>query len=164
MRESSDRIGQIVEMIDEIARRTDLLALNAAVESARAGEAGRGFAVVANEVRKLSQQSADAALQIRSLVGASSKRVKDGAALVEEAGVALERITRTIATLEERMRDISATAGEQFSGLQDVKVAIGRIDTIAEKDRGSLETSAFDLTEADVPGDEGGFPSDRMAA
>ncbi|MCZ8333876.1 MAG: methyl-accepting chemotaxis protein [Rhodobacteraceae bacterium] len=164
MRESSDRIGQIVEMIDEIARRTDLLALNAAVESARAGEAGRGFAVVANEVRKLSQQSADAALQIRSLVGASSKRVKDGAALVEEAGVALERITRTIGTLEERMRDISATAGEQFSGLQEVKVAIGRIDTIADKDRGSPAAPAFDLPETGDAGDEGGFPPDRMAA
>lgn len=135
IRESSDRISQIVELIDEIARRTDLLALNAAVESARAGEAGRGFAVVANEVRKLSQQSADAALQIRSLVGASSKRVKDGASLIEEAGVALERITHTIGTLEERMRDISTTAGEQFSGLQEVKVAIGRIDTMAEADR-----------------------------
>ena len=135
VRESSEQIGQIVELIDEIARRTDLLALNAAVESARAGEAGRGFAVVANEVRKLSQQSADAALQIRALVGTSSQRVKDGAAVIEEAGVALERITGTIATLEERMRDISATAGEQFSGLQDLKVAIGRIDTIAEKER-----------------------------
>lgn len=135
VRQSSEQIGQIVELIDEIARRTDLLALNAAVESARAGEAGRGFAVVANEVRKLSQQSADAALQIRALVGTSSQRVRDGAALIEEAGVALERITRTIGTLEERMRDISNTAGEQFSGLQDLKVAIGRIDTIAEKDR-----------------------------
>lgn len=143
IRESSDRISQIVELIDEIARRTDLLALNAAVESARAGEAGRGFAVVANEVRKLSQQSADAALQIRSLVGASSKRVKDGAALIEETGVALERITQTIGTLEERMRDISTTAGEQFSGLQEVKVAIGRIDTIAEADREGPSLVAF---------------------
>lgn len=139
IRESSDRISQIVEMIDEISRRTDLLALNAAVESARAGEAGRGFAVVANEVRKLSQQSADASLQIRSLVGASSKRVKDGAALVEEAGVALDRITLTIGTLEARMRDIAATACEQSSGLQEVKVAIDRIDAIAEEEGRAAE-------------------------
>jgi methyl-accepting chemotaxis protein len=163
IRESSDRISQIVEMIDEISRRTDLLALNAAVESARAGEAGRGFSVVANEVRKLSQQSADAALQIRSLVASSSKRVKDGAALVEEAGVALERITQTIATLEDRMRDISATADEQFSGLQEVKVAINRIDTIAEEDvaiaGGRARRQPVTAVEED-----GGFPPDRLAA
>ena len=163
IREASDRISQIVEMIDEISRRTDLLALNAAVESARAGEAGRGFAVVANEVRKLSQQSADAALQIRSLVVASSKRVKDGAALVEEAGVALERITRTIGTLEERMRDISATADEQFSGLQEVKVAINRIDTIAEEDVISVASRGVQAPEVAAE-DGGAFPPDRLAA
>ena len=134
IQESSVKIGHIVEMIDEIARRTDLLALNAAVESARAGEAGRGFAVVANEVRKLSQQSAEAAVQIRGLVGDSSARVQDGAERVAEAGQALDRVTETIATLEARMRDIADTANEQFSGLQEVKQAIGKIDTIAEED------------------------------
>lgn len=134
IQESSVKIGHIVEMIDEIARRTDLLALNAAVESARAGEAGRGFAVVANEVRKLSQQSAEAAVQIRGLVGDSTARVQDGAARVAEAGQALDRVTETIATLEARMRDIADTANEQFSGLQEVKQAIGKIDTIAEED------------------------------
>ena len=134
IREASERIGEIVAMIDEIARRTDLLALNAAVESARAGEAGRGFAVVANEVRKLSQQSADAALQIRSLVGTSSTRVKDGAALVEEAGAALDRMRATIAALEDRMRDVAGTVEDQCSGLQDVRRAIERIDMIGEED------------------------------
>lgn len=134
IREASDRISQIVVVIDEISRRTDLLALNAAVESARAGEAGRGFAVVAHEVRKLAQQSADAALQIRSLVSSSSRQVKDGAALVEEAGVVLERMTQAIGTLEARMRDISTTAGEQCAGLQEVKVAIDRIDRVTEEE------------------------------
>lgn len=158
IRDSSDRISEIVAMIDEIARRTDLLALNAAVESARAGEAGRGFAVVANEVRKLSQQSADAALQIRSLVGASAERVRDGASLVEEAGVALERMTGTIGTLEARMRDIAANASEQFSGLQDVRQAIGKIDTIAEDDHGvSAPRPAARV-------DMGGFGAEPLAA
>jgi methyl-accepting chemotaxis protein len=151
-----------VELIDEIARRTDLLALNAAVESARAGEAGRGFAVVANEVRKLAQQSADAALQIRSLVGASSGRVKDGAALVEEAGVALDRITDTIAMLEQRMREISSTASEQFAGLQDVKRAIGRIDTIADEDRPGGRVAAKGA--GDGPGDHPEGGAARLAA
>jgi|GEM_PF-5191906 len=161
IRESSERIGEIVGMIDEIARRTDLLALNAAVESARAGEAGRGFAVVANEVRKLSQQSADAALQIRSLVGASATRVKDGAALVEDAGVALERMTTTIATLELRMRDIASTAAEQSSGLLDVRQAIGRIDTIAEVD---VPVSATEPPHRTTPPMDGGFGEARDAA
>jgi hypothetical protein len=154
IQDSSVKIGQIVELIDEISRRTDLLALNAAVESARAGDAGRGFAVVANEVRKLSQQSADAALQIRSLVGDSSARVKDGAALVTEAGDALVRVTDTIATLEVRMRDIAETASEQFSGLQEVTRAIGKIDLIAEEDR---QTSAAPQIMAP---EDGGFGED----
>lgn len=134
IKESSDQISHIVEMIDEIARRTDLLALNAAVESARAGDAGRGFAVVANEVRKLAQQSADATLQIRSLVKTSTGRVQEGSNLVEETSTALDRISKAVSDLDVRMRDIAHGAAEQFSGLQQVTVAINRIDQIALDD------------------------------
>lgn len=134
IRQSSDGITAIVELIDEIARRTDLLALNAAVESARAGEAGRGFAVVANEVRKLSQQSADATTRIRALVSTSGQRVKEGAALVEEAGTALLRIAEAISDLDMRMRDISESAADQSNGLAEVKGVIERLDAVSDGD------------------------------
>jgi methyl-accepting chemotaxis protein len=132
MREASDSIGRIVELIDEIARRTDLLALNAAVESARAGDAGRGFAVVANEVRKLAQQSADATLQIRNLVTVSASRVRDGATMVEKAGASLNRITDGITDLEQRMQEIFDGAEAQSRGLSAVTVAIARLDGLTE--------------------------------
>lgn len=134
IRESSEGITQIVELIDEIARRTDLLALNAAVESARAGEAGRGFAVVANEVRKLAQQSADATLQIRTLVNTSGNRVKEGGALVVEAERSLQRIMTAVAELDTRMQEIATGASEQSAGLQQMSVAINRIDSIRSDD------------------------------
>lgn len=132
MREASSGISRIVELIDEIARRTDLLALNAAVESARAGEAGRGFAVVANEVRKLAQQSADATLQIRNLVSVSATRVRDGSEMVEEAGASLTRIAEVISDLDQRMQEISDGAAAQSRGLSEVTQTIARLDTHAE--------------------------------
>jgi methyl-accepting chemotaxis protein len=83
---SSRQIGDIIGTIDGIAFQTNILALNAAVEAARAGEQGRGFAVVAGEVRSLAQRSADAAREIKSLIGASVDRVETGSRLVAEAG------------------------------------------------------------------------------
>lgn len=145
IRESSDQIGQIVEMIDEIARRTDLLALNAAVESARAGDAGRGFAVVANEVRKLAQQSADATTRIRSLVATSTGRVREGADLVVQAELALHRISDAVAGLDSTIRDISAGAAEQSSGLEQVNQAIRRIDEISVEDSQNDDGGEDDL-------------------
>jgi hypothetical protein len=134
IQESAENISEIVSVIDEIARRTDLLALNAAVESARAGEAGRGFAVVANEVRKLAQQSADAALQIRDLVSASGEKVKEGASLVSQTGEALGRIDGAVAELNQIIQGIALGANEQSSALNQVSKAITLIDTIAEQD------------------------------
>ena len=132
--QSSVQIGQIVTVIDEIARQTDLLALNAAVESARAGDAGRGFAVVANEVRKLAQRSADAALQIRSLVKASSTRVVEGVGLVDETGRALDRIVAAIAELDAVIGSIATGASEQSRDLTQVTQAITRLDQMAVDD------------------------------
>jgi len=132
IRESAQGISAIVELIDEIARRTDLLALNAAVESARAGEAGRGFAVVANEVRKLAHQSADATTRIRELVSSSGRRVEEGAELVTQAGEALLQIADAISDLDERMSEIAQGAADQSEGLAQVTVAIGRLDAFSD--------------------------------
>jgi hypothetical protein len=129
--QSSIQIGEIVTVIDEIARQTDLLALNAAVESARAGEAGRGFAVVANEVRKLAQRSADAAQQIRALVTTSGKQVVEGVGLVDETGKALQRIVTAIAELNSVIGNIAVGAEEQSRGLSQVSLAISHLDDAA---------------------------------
>lgn len=133
---SSVQISQIITVIDEIARQTDLLALNAAVESARAGEAGRGFAVVANEVRKLAQRSADAAQQIRVLVSTSSNRVVEGVGLVSETGKTMSRIVNAVAELADLMNGIALGASEQSQGLNQVNHAISRLHTLGEGDTG----------------------------
>ncbi|PWR03499.1 hypothetical protein DKT77_06490 [Meridianimarinicoccus roseus] len=131
---SSEQIRQIITMIDEIARQTDLLALNAAVEAARAGEAGRGFAVVATEVRELAKRSADAAQQIRSLVTTSSGQVVEGVDLVGETGEVLKRIVTAVTEIDTLMRGIATSAEEQSEGLNDVTCAIARIDSITDEE------------------------------
>lgn len=140
--QSSVQIGQIITVIDEIARQTDLLALNAAVESARAGEAGRGFAVVANEVRKLAQRSADAAHEIRALVATSSARVVEGVGLVDEAGRALNRIVAAIAELNTVIGSIAAGAADQSRDLTQVTRTITRLEDGAELAHARHKTAA----------------------
>jgi methyl-accepting chemotaxis protein len=141
--QSSVQIGQIITVIDEIARQTDLLALNAAVESARAGDAGRGFAVVANEVRKLAQRSADAALQIRSLVAVSSARVVEGVGLVDETGRVLKTIVAAIDELNEVIASIAAGAADQSRDLTQVTQVITRLDQWATTDADDADATMW---------------------
>ena len=119
--ESSHKIGDIIGVIDEIARQTNLLALNAAVEAARAGEAGRGFAVVASEVRSLAQRSAQAAKDIKDLIANSSGQVKEGVDLVKSCGRVAQRDRR----LDPEGRrasshEIAAASAEQASGIDQI--------------------------------------------
>ncbi len=125
---SSQSIGQIIGVVDEIAFQTNLLALNAGVEAARAGEAGRGFAVVASEVRALAQRSAEAAKEIKSLISTSSAEVGQGVELVGLTGKALEKIVAQVIDLEASVSNITARAKEQATSLQDIQEVVHQID------------------------------------
>jgi len=145
--DSSRKVSQIIGVIDEIAFQTNLLALNAGVEAARAGEAGKGFAVVAQEVRELAQRSAQAAKEIKALISASSAQVQEGVSLVGETGSALTRISEQILSVNKLIQDISASAREQSSGLQEINVAVNNMDQVTQQNAAMVEetTAAANL-------------------
>jgi len=139
--QSSNKIAQIIGVIDEIAFQTNLLALNAGVEAARAGESGRGFAVVAQEVRALAQRSADAAKEIKGLINASSSQVSSGVDLVGRAGEALKRIVDQVASIDGLVNEISASAQEQATGLNEVNAAVNQMDQVVQQNAAMVEQS-----------------------
>ena len=136
---SSQQIGQIIGVIDEIAFQTNLLALNAGVEAARAGDAGRGFAVVASEVRALAQRSAEAAKEIKALINASDGQVKDGVRLVGEAGRALAKIVEQVVSINEIVAEIASSSQEQASGLAQVNSAVNQMDHVTQQNAAMVE-------------------------
>jgi methyl-accepting chemotaxis protein len=139
---SSRKVGDIIGVIDEIARQTNLLALNAAVEAARAGEAGRGFAVVASEVRTLAQRSSQAAKDIKDLITSSNSQVKEGVELVNRAGNSLQEIVETIKRVAEIVTGIASASAEQSSGIEEVNKALNRIDEVTQQNTALVEESA----------------------
>ncbi|MES2187286.1 MAG: methyl-accepting chemotaxis protein [Pseudomonadota bacterium] len=139
---SSRQISDIIGTIDGIAFQTNILALNAAVEAARAGEQGRGFAVVASEVRSLAQRSAEAAKQIKQLIGASVERVESGTNLVRDAGSTMGEIVASVQRVNDIIGEISAASREQSSGIDQVNGAMGQLDQMTQQNAALVEQAA----------------------
>ncbi len=139
---SSKKINDIIGVIDGIAFQTNILALNAAVEAARAGEQGRGFAVVAGEVRNLAQRSAQAAKEIKGLIGASVDRVEAGSKLVADAGNTMSEIVGSVQRVSDIIGEITAAAGEQSDGIGQVNTAVAQLDQMTQQNAALVEESA----------------------
>ncbi|QCB47707.1 methyl-accepting chemotaxis protein [Hydrogenophaga sp. PAMC20947] len=139
---SSKKISDIISVIDGIAFQTNILALNAAVEAARAGEQGRGFAVVASEVRSLAQRSAEAAKEIKGLIGTSVDKVEAGSRLVADAGQTMSEIVGSVQRVSDIIGEITAAAGEQSDGIGQVNVAVNQLDQMTQQNAALVEESA----------------------
>jgi methyl-accepting chemotaxis protein len=139
---SSDKIANIVGIIEGIAFQTNILALNAAVEAARAGEQGRGFAVVASEVRSLAQRSSAASKEIKELIHDSVERVRAGASHVQEAGTKMREITHEIRRVTDIMGEITAASQEQSKGIGQVNQAVAQMDEVTQQNAALVEQAA----------------------
>jgi methyl-accepting chemotaxis protein len=139
---SSKKISDIIGVIDGIAFQTNILALNAAVEAARAGEQGRGFAVVASEVRSLAQRSAEAAKEIKGLIGTSVDKVEAGSRLVADAGQTMSEIVGSVQRVSDIIGEITAASSEQSNGIAQVNTAVSQLDQMTQQNAALVEQSA----------------------
>jgi PAS domain S-box-containing protein len=131
--QSSQKIADIINVIDEIAFQTNLLALNAAVEAARAGDAGKGFAVVASEVRALASRSSAASKDIKNLINDSVRQVKTGAGLAKEAGDQLKEIVSSVTEVAHIISDIALASAQQATGIEEVNSAVSSMDEMTRQ-------------------------------
>ncbi|APW37752.1 hypothetical protein RD110_11550 [Rhodoferax koreense] len=143
---SSRRIVDIIEVIEGIAFQTNILALNAAVEAARAGEQGRGFAVVAAEVRSLAQRSADAAKEIKGLIGDSVQQVESGSTLVEQAGRTMHDIVHSVQGVSAMLGEISDATAQQSQGIEHVNQAVVQMESATQQNAALVEEAASAAT------------------
>ncbi len=150
IRTSSDRIADIIGVIDGIAFQTNILALNAAVEAARAGDQGRGFAVVATEVRALAGRSAAAAKEIKQLIEASVGSVAQGGKLVEEAGRTMQDVVAQVRRVAQTMAEVTQHARAQDAGLDELRATLGQLEQLASGHAGRLQASASTARQLEV--------------
>jgi len=140
--EASNRIVEIISVIDGIAFQTNILALNAAVEAARAGEQGRGFAVVASEVRSLAQRSASAAKEIKQLIDDSVSKVGAGTSLVRQAGATMSEVVESVKRVTDVVSEISAASNEQSVGIDEINRAVAQMDEVTQQNAALVEQAA----------------------
>ncbi|WP_192459063.1 methyl-accepting chemotaxis protein [Musicola keenii] len=148
--DSSQKIVDIISVIEGIAFQTNILALNAAVEAARAGEQGKGFAVVAGEVRNLAQKSANAAKEIKTLIEGTVEKITDGSHHADNANQAMEEIVSSVTKVTDIVAEISMASNEQHNGIKEISVAIDQMDQVTQQNAALVEqaaTAAQSMTE-----------------
>ncbi|MFK7963577.1 MAG: methyl-accepting chemotaxis protein [Burkholderiaceae bacterium] len=148
--EASEKIGDIIQVIESIAFQTNILALNAAVEAARAGEEGRGFAVVAIEVRELAKRTSDASKEVKQLVAASAQRVQEGGLQTESAKRAMQNAQASVGQVSSLISDISASADELQLGISQINQAIAQMDSMTQQNAALVEENAANALQVET--------------